>query len=131
MNKGGRPRTGSYFNCKRCNKEFYRNKVDINRDRIHFCSRVCSGATKTKEKNPAWVGGWFISDAGYKKIRVGDKYRPEHRYLLEQHLGYELERYQDVHHKDGNKLNNSLDNLQVLNKREHASLHVQLNACNY
>ena len=38
----------------------------------------------------------------------------EHRYLVEQALGRLLSKDEIVHHKDGNKLNNSIDNLVTL-----------------
>lgn len=34
-----------------------------------------------------------------------------------------LKQIYDVHHKDGNKLNNEINNLQVLTRSEHTSLH--------
>jgi hypothetical protein len=37
----------------------------------------------------------------------------EHRYVMEQHLGRKLERWETVHHKDGDKANNELDNLEL------------------
>jgi len=43
--------------------------------------------------------------------------------MVEQSLGRELTSDEDVHHKDGNKLNNVLSNLEVLTKKEHAIKH--------
>jgi len=48
----------------------------------------------------------------------------EHRYIMEQKLGRYLKSYEIVHHIDGNKQNNSLDNLELIsNSSEHARLH--------
>ena len=47
----------------------------------------------------------------------------EHRYVIECFLGRALKDDEHVHHKDGNKLNNSLYNLEVLSREEHARLH--------
>jgi hypothetical protein len=45
------------------------------------------------------------------------------RVIMENYLGRKLEDYEEVHHKDGNPLNNDIDNLEVLTKEEHLRLH--------
>lgn len=45
-----------------------------------------------------------------------------HREVYEKHYGPIPEGY-IVHHKDGNKLNNSIDNLELMSRAEHASVH--------
>lgn len=47
-----------------------------------------------------------------------------HRIIWEQDIGPIPEGY-DVHHKDGNKLNNLLENLQCLPKSEHMRIHAE------
>jgi len=46
-----------------------------------------------------------------------------HRIVMENHLGRHLNSNEVVHHKDGNKKNNSVDNLEVLSSSEHSKLH--------
>lgn len=46
-----------------------------------------------------------------------------HRHLMSIKLGRWLTPEEIVHHIDGNKSNNSLHNLEVLSKKEHAHLH--------
>ena len=55
----------------------------------------------------------------YKEIVVNGKRVREHRWLMEQHLGRSLESWEHVHHIDGNHLNNSLNNLEVLSNADH------------
>lgn len=45
------------------------------------------------------------------------------RVIMENYLGRKLEDYEEVHHKDGNPLNNNIDNLEVLTKEEHLRIH--------
>jgi hypothetical protein len=47
----------------------------------------------------------------------------EHRIVVENSLGRILANTEVVHHKNGNKKDNRLDNLEVLDYKEHARLH--------
>lgn len=47
----------------------------------------------------------------------------EHRYVMSQHLGRDILSTEIVHHKDENKKNNDLSNLELLTYAEHAKLH--------
>ena len=62
---------------------------------------------------------------GYKTVYKEGVQKRLHRVLVEEHLGRELRNDEIVHHKDGNKLNNCLENLEVMNKIDHAKLHGQ------
>ncbi len=48
---------------------------------------------------------------------------PLHRVLVENKIGRLLESWEDVHHRDENKLNDDPNNLEVLTKSEHTKLH--------
>jgi len=47
----------------------------------------------------------------------------EHRIVMENHIGRLLNLNEVVHHKDKNKKNNHISNLELLNYKEHARLH--------
>jgi hypothetical protein len=47
----------------------------------------------------------------------------EHVYVWEQHHGRPVPPGHDVHHKDHDKLNNDIDNLQLVTKVEHKRIH--------
>lgn len=76
----------------------------------------------TGDKNPGYKGG-HIDENGYRSIYVDRKLIKEHRYVMQQHIGRKLLRSEDVHHLNGDKLDNRLENLQLLTKSEHAQLH--------
>ena len=50
---------------------------------------------------------------------------PLHRVLMENNLGRNLLSTEDVHHKDEDKTNNGLENLEVLTKSEHTKKHIK------
>ena len=54
--------------------------------------------------------------------RDGKKVRA-HRWIMEQHLGRGLRPDEQVHHKNGDSLDNRLENLEVLSAKEHMRLH--------
>lgn len=47
-----------------------------------------------------------------------------HRIVMELFLGRFLNKNEIVHHKDGNKLNNNIDNLEVMTVSDHMKLHL-------
>lgn len=59
----------------------------------------------------------------YKRLNVNGKTMLEHRHLMEQQLERPLTKAEWVHHKDENTTNNNLENLQLTNIKEHASIH--------
>ena len=57
-------------------------------------------------------------------LKVGNRLRvPYARYMVEMNLGRYLEYNEEVHHKDGNKLNDVMENLEVVNSSEHNRIH--------
>lgn len=50
----------------------------------------------------------------------------EHRLVVEQHLGRSLQRDEVIHHVNGDKHDNRIENLQIMSQSEHAKLHDSL-----
>ena len=63
----------------------------------------------------------FTKETGHLKVRNG---KTIHRMVWEYYNGEIPEGYV-IHHKDENKLNNSIDNLQLLTRKEHKILHMK------
>lgn len=63
-----------------------------------------------------------ISKNGYYRATVRHKHISLHRYKYEKEVGKIPDGY-DIHHKDFNKINNNIDNLECLPKSEHTRLY--------
>lgn len=67
--------------------------------------------------------GWIDPKDGYWRIKIGRKQVLLHRYMMEQHLGRTLDRRECVHHVNGNRSDNRIENLRVIPLGEHIALH--------
>lgn len=68
-------------------------------------------------------GSGFIDEKGYRILSVCGRHIPEHRVVMERHLGRKLFTREIVHHINFDKLDNRIENLVVVSRAEHAKLH--------
>lgn len=98
--------------CQQCRQEFKRDPhlgfAHWNTQR--FCSRRCAGRS-------------LPTKAEYKRTSWGDLKRPLHRVLMEGFLGRKLTKDELVHHKNGDKHDNRIENLEVMTAPDHGRLH--------
>lgn len=103
--------------CEICSSEF----VPPRKNRPgRYCSTKCrntgnSRASTERRANAVRGTGtrWYVKVHG----------RHQHRVVAEEMLGRPLAKGEIVHHKDGNKKNNSPENLVVMTQSEHMREH--------
>ena len=62
----------------------------------------------------------------YKFVTRDGITMPEHRYIMEQHIGRKLEWGEEVHHINGIRSDNRIENLVLMTRKEHRALHREL-----
>lgn len=60
----------------------------------------------------------------YKAVKVNGQKMDLHRLIVERRIGRKLSFNEVVHHVDGDSRNNNSDNLEVMTRSEHSSLHM-------
>lgn len=139
--------------CLVCGKEFYPRVSQIKSGEGNYCSTRCfydsriglKNSVETKEKR---IKSFINSDYNknrptgrrhpqFKEAFIRDGYRyitdengkkiAEHRHVMEIHIGRKLKSHEVAHHKDRNKLNNEINNLQLMTRAEHAKEHANDN----
>jgi hypothetical protein len=121
------------LDCASCATKFLTSV--FHRKQQLYCSKSCKskefhkahpGAFKG-ENAPAWRGGKVTTPKGY--VQVMAPYHPsikgtqrryvlEHRLVMEQALGRFLERGEYVHHKNGIRNDNRIENLELWQKHQ-------------
>ena len=105
--------------CAHCGESFRSRYAHEQR----FCSRSCSTAHSNgaggRKRLPD--GSRVITQHGYVMIKGAGRWLFEHRFVMAEQLGRRLEKHERVHHKNGDRLDNRPENLELwkLKSRSH------------
>lgn len=117
------------FKCDFCNKYFI-DYLSNRKSKTIFCNRKCQYAylsTQTGEKARHWKNAKTNHINGYFIITRKGRTYLEHNFIMEESIGRKLEKYEVVHHINGNKKDNRIENLKLMTRSEHTSFHMQGN----
>ena len=111
----------NYVSCLNCGKEFLqRNERNV------YCSNDCRREYEYNSKIQQWLSGEFDGLTGYQTSRHVKRYMLERADYSCEICGcndinpYTGKTILEIHHKDGNYRNNTVENLQVLCPNCHA-----------
>lgn len=124
--------------CIKCGKErwvhFRRTQKNTYTGLCHLCNNKQDRPERHvyRENHPSWKGGRFQS-GGYIFIRMypDDFFFPmakktqcvaEHRLVMAKHLGRNLHPWEIVHHKNHDKTDNRIENLQLISDDRHKQI---------
>lgn len=116
--------------CKHCGLEYL--VTPARADKSNYCSYSCNAKqNKPKRKNypageehPRWKGGRLINSQGYVLVYCPEyqslgnsNYVREHRLVMEKEIGRCLRPEEDIHHINGIKTDNRIENLRLYDSR--------------
>lgn len=103
--------------CLMCGKQYISSRASRK-----VCSTECAHKYRSAcaEHKVYMENGYLVEHhKGYNKKGNAK----QHRMIVEEYIGRKLEPYEVVHHINGVKTDNRIENLQVMTASEHASLH--------
>jgi hypothetical protein len=112
---------GHVKECLACSRKRFGSVCECGAKKYRYAERCrpCHDQYFAGANHPSWTGGRAFCATGYVRINAGPGLTVfEHRHVLEQHLGRPLTVEENVHHKNGDRADNRLENLEVWNKSQ-------------
>ena len=112
-----------WFLCRcECGTERVVASITLRDGRSRSCGCLKSelNQARTMENGTNWRGGRSVDDSGYVLLYQPEHHRAktngyvrEHIVVMESHLGRRLLPHETVHHKNGERANNAIGNLEL------------------
>ena len=80
---------------------------------------------RTFDKASGYIRVWVEANDFFAQMKASNGYVSEHRLVMAKHLGRCLQVWEQVHHKNGNRGDNRLENLELTDTKNHAKQHSQ------
>jgi hypothetical protein len=107
-------RRRTILNCDWCKKEYEvkRSQPKASKTGLHFCGKICKDAAQCLDGIKELHLAHYTSNGGISSYRT--RALRHHGKICKKCKYNKDERMLDAHHKDGNRGNNKLENLEVL-----------------
>jgi HNH endonuclease len=110
--------------CTHCGTSISEKRL---RRQAQYCSVACYRAARHRRKyrsrRTKEISGRATTNGYVRWTFSGYPSIAEHRVLMEQHIGRELLPTEFVHHRNENRSDNRVENLEIMSLSQHSRLH--------